>query len=100
MRVVKGAGGGLNHESREINEVFHDSHKFLKVFTFHVKINVGWNDYRALGMICNDHRVQGSTLVGVQGAPRNHRNLAFSGYLMSQPIPTGYIPPRTPGKFF
>ena len=29
MRVIKGGGGGggLNHESREINEVFHDSRK-------------------------------------------------------------------------
>ena len=34
LRVVK---GGLNHESREINEVFHDSHKFFEGFTFHVK---------------------------------------------------------------
>ena len=33
----KGGGGGLNHESREINEVFHDSHKFFEGFTFHVK---------------------------------------------------------------
>ena len=34
MRVVN---GGMNHESREINEVFHDSHKFFEGFTFHVK---------------------------------------------------------------
>ena len=31
------AGGGLNHESREINVVFHDPHKFFEGFTFHVK---------------------------------------------------------------
>ena len=30
-------GGGLNHELREINTVFHDSRKFLEGFTFHVK---------------------------------------------------------------
>ena len=36
LRVVKG-GGGLNHESREINKVFHDSRKFYEGFTFHVK---------------------------------------------------------------
>ena len=39
--MVKGGGGGgegvLNHESREINEVFHDSRKFFEGFTFHIK---------------------------------------------------------------
>ena len=30
MKVEK---GGLNHESREINEVFHDSRKFFEGFT-------------------------------------------------------------------
>ena len=55
MRVVK---GGLNHESREINEVFHDSRKFSEGFTFHVnKISAEWNDYRALGTKCNDRDV-------------------------------------------
>ena len=28
-----GGGGGLNHESREINEVFHDSRKFFFRFS-------------------------------------------------------------------
>ena len=32
------------------------------------KISAVWNDYRALGTICNDRGVQGSILVGVQGA--------------------------------
>ena len=32
-----GKGGGLNHESREINEVFHDPRKFFYGFIFHVK---------------------------------------------------------------
>ena len=32
-----GKEGGLNHESREINEVFHDSRKFFEGFTCHVK---------------------------------------------------------------
>ena len=50
-RVVR-AGGGLNHESREINEVFHDSRKFLEGFMFHVKSVLG-------GMImCHRHEMQ------------------------------------------
>ena len=74
----EGGKGGLNHESREINEVFHDSRKFFEGFHVSRKISAGWNDYRALGTICIDRRVQGSTLVGVQGAkPQNLRNLAF-----------------------
>ena len=36
-----GKGGGLNHESREINEVSR-------------KISAGWNDYRAVGAKCNE----------------------------------------------
>ena len=60
--------GGLNHESREINGVFYDSHKFFEGFHILLKISVGWNDYHVLGMICNDCRAQDSTLVGVQGA--------------------------------
>ena len=83
-RVVWG-GGGLSHESRKINEVFHVSRKFFEGLYVSGRINAGWNDYRALGMICNDQRslphpagdlgmllasqwVQGSTLVGIQGA--------------------------------
>ena len=30
-------GGGGGSESREINDVFHDSRKFFEGFTFHVK---------------------------------------------------------------
>ena len=54
VRVVK---GGLNHESREINEVFHDSRKFFEGFHVSRKISAGWNDYRVLGTIYNDRRV-------------------------------------------
>ena len=47
----------------------------MRSFTIHInflkvsrKISAVWNDYRALGTICNDRRVQGSILVGFQGA--------------------------------
>ena len=47
--------GGLNHESREINEVFHDSHKFFEGFMFHVKsVRDGMIIDRAVGTICNN----------------------------------------------
>ena len=54
--------GGRNHESREINEVFHDSRKFLKVSR---KISAGWNDYRAVGTKCSD-RMSGSKKCGTK----------------------------------
>ena len=57
LRVVRGGGGGLNHESREINEVFHDSRKFFERFHVSRKISAGSNDYRVLGTICNGRRV-------------------------------------------
>ena len=73
--------GGLNHESREINEVFHDSRKFFEGFHVSRKISAGWSGYRALGTICNYRRVQSSPGGDPGGeAPRNLRNLAFSGY--------------------
>ena len=53
---VAGGGGGLSHESREINEVFHDSHKFFEGLHVSRRISAGWNDYSAVGTICNDHR--------------------------------------------
>ena len=59
--------GGLNHESQEVNEVFHGLRKFFEGFHVSRKISARWTDYRASGTICNDRRVQGSTLVGVQG---------------------------------
>ena len=66
--------GGLNHESHEVFhgsrkffEGFHGSRKFFEGFHVSRKISARWTDYRASGKICNDRRVQGSTLVGVQG---------------------------------
>ena len=66
--MVKGGS-----ESREIDKVFHDSRKFVEGFHVSRKISAGWNDYRALGTY--------AMTVGSRGkAPRNLRNLAFSGY--------------------
>ena len=78
QRVVKGGGGGLNHESREINEVFHDSHKFFEGFTFHVKISAVWNNYRTLGTICNDRRA--ASWWGSRGqSPQKPQKFGISG---------------------
>ena len=55
-RVVGGGGGCLSHESREINEVFHDSRKYFEGLHVSRRISAGWNDYSAVGTICNDHR--------------------------------------------
>ena len=54
-----GRGGGegcLSHQTREIDEVFYDSRKFFEGLHVSRRISAGWNDYSAVGTICNDHR--------------------------------------------
>ena len=55
-RLVRVGGGVLSHESLEIKEVFHDSPKSFKGLHVSHRISAGWNDYSAIGTICNDLR--------------------------------------------
>ena len=68
--------GGLTHESRERNEVFHDSSKFFERFHFSRKISAGWNDCSAY----YDTRSLGALLYGGREGQNSHKSQVILFY--------------------